>query len=125
MKARGWYIQPQFGYANSSENMHLSVGYHNVHQVEEFVADLAEVAASVRQAQQGRARFELPEELREFIVNSGPEVMDHLAPIIGGDGSTLPDKMEEINNMLNQLPADSREMLLGEFVNRLYNPDIH
>ena len=51
--------------------------------------------------------------------------MDHLAPIIGGDGSTLPDKMEEINNMLNQLPAESREMLLGEFVNRLYNPDIH
>ena len=125
MKARGWYIQPQFGYANSSENMHLSVGYHNVHQVDEFIADLTEVAASVREAQQGKARFELPEELREFIVNSGPEVMDHLAPIIGGDGSTLPDKMEEINNMLNQLPADSREMLLGEFVNRLYNPDIH
>ncbi len=125
MKARGWYIQPQFGFANSSENMHLSVGYHNVHQVDEFIADLTEVAASVREAQQGKARFELPEELREFIVNSGPEVMDHLAPIIGGDGSTLPDKMEEINNMLNQLPADSREMLLGEFVNRLYNPDIH
>ncbi len=125
MKARGWYIQPQFGFANSSENMHLSVGYHNVHQVDEFIADLSEVAASVREAQQGKARFELPEELRDFIVNSGPEVMDHLAPIIGGDGSTLPDKMEEINNMLNQLPADSREMLLGEFVNRLYNPDIH
>jgi glutamate/tyrosine decarboxylase-like PLP-dependent enzyme len=125
MKARGWYIQPQFGFSNSSENMHLSVGYHNVHQVDEFVRDLAEVATLVRAEQQGKERFELPEELREFIVSSGPEVMDHLAPIIGGDGSTLPDKMEEINNMLNQLPAESREMLLGEFVNRLYNPDIH
>ena len=33
--------------------------------------------------------------------------------------------MEEINVMLNQLPADTREMLLGEFINRLYNPDVH
>jgi hypothetical protein len=33
--------------------------------------------------------------------------------------------MEDINLMLNQLPADSREMLLGEFINRLYNPEVH
>jgi len=122
MKKRGWFIQPQFGYANSSENMHLSVGYHNVHQVEEFIVDLREVTAEVRAAQRGQARFVMPEELRDFIVNSGPEVMDHLGDYIG-DGTTLPeDGMQEINNMLNQLPAESREMLLGEFVNRLYNP---
>ena len=42
--------------------------------------------------------------------------------MLGGDGSTLPGKMEDINLMLNQLPATSREMLLGEFINRLYNP---
>ena len=67
----------------------------------------------------------MPAELRDFIVNSGPEVMDQLGDLLGGDGSTLPDKMEDINLMLNQLPADSREMLLGEFINRLYNPDAH
>lgn len=123
MKERGWYIQPQFGFANSSENMHLSVGYHNVHQVDEFIADLREVTAKVRAAQRDKEPFVMPEELREFIVNSGPEVLDELGDILGSDGSTLPGRMEEINNMLNQLPADSREMLLGEFVNRLYNPD--
>ncbi|MEM0954694.1 MAG: aspartate aminotransferase family protein [Pseudomonadota bacterium] len=123
MRHRGWYIQPQFGYANSSENLHLSVGYHNARAVDEFVEDLAEVAREVRSAQQGTARFELADELRDFIVNSGPEVMDQLGDILGGDGSELPDSMVEINNILNQLPADSREMLLGEYVNRLYNPD--
>lgn len=122
MKERGWFIQPQFGFANSHENMHLSVGYHNAHQVDAFVADLREVTALVRSRQEGQQRFELPEELRDFIVNSGPEVMDHLGDLIG-DGTELPGKMDEINNMLNQLPADSRGMLLGEFVNRLYNPD--
>lgn len=125
MKNRGWFIQPQFGFANSSENMHLSVGYHNAHQVDAFVADLTEVVAQVRSEQQGKEPFKLPEELRDFIVNSGPEVMDHLSGVLGSDGSSLPGKMEEINMMLNQLPADSREMLLGEFINRLYNPDIH
>jgi len=124
MKKRGWFIQPQFGFANSSENMHLSVGYHNVHRVDEFIDDLREVTGAVRAAQRGRERFTMPQELRDFIVNSGPEVMDELGDIIGGDGTTLPDSMEEINNMLNALPAESREMLLGEFVNRLYNPDV-
>ncbi|KAA1193464.1 aspartate aminotransferase family protein [Pseudohalioglobus sediminis] len=125
MKARGWFIQPQFGFANSSENMHLSVGYHNAHQVDEFVRDLAEVVAAVRAEQRDKEPFVMPDDLREFIVNSGPEVMDHLSEVLGSDGSALPGKMEEINNMLNQLPADSREMLLGEFINRLYNPDVH
>jgi glutamate/tyrosine decarboxylase-like PLP-dependent enzyme len=122
MKKRGWYIQPQFGYANSSENMHLSVGYNNVHAVDEFIADLRDVARQVRAAQQGTERFVMPQELRDFIVNSGPEVMDQLGDLIG-DGTSLPESMVEINNMLNQLPASSREMLLGEYVNRLYNPD--
>ena len=125
MKERGWFIQPQFGFANSSENMHLSVGYHNAHQVDEFVRDLKEVVDAERHEQLGKEPFVMNEELRDFIVNSGPEVMDHLGSIIGGDGSSLPGAMEEINSMLNQLPADTREMLLGEFVNRLYNPDIH
>ena len=50
--------------------------------------------------------------------------MDQLGDILG-DGSELPESMVEINNILNQLPADSREMLLGEYVNRLYNPDLN
>ncbi|MEQ9530887.1 MAG: hypothetical protein RLN59_03210, partial [Haliea sp.] len=124
MKRRGWYIQPQFGFANSAENMHLSVGYHNVHAVDEFVRDLTEVATRVRQQQMGKARFEIPEELKQLIIGAGPEVLDQLTELLG-DGTSLPDSMVEINNMLNQLPADSREMLLGEYINRLYNPDQH
>jgi len=123
MKRRGWYIQPQFGYANSAENMHLSVGYHNVPQVDAFLVDLAEATALVRAAQRDRERFELPAELRELLVNSGPEVLDQVGDLLGGDGRTLPAQMEEINGILNQLPAATREKLLGEFVNRLYNPD--
>ncbi len=124
MKERGWFIQPQFGFANSSENMHLSVGPHNAHNIDEFVSDLKAVTAQLRAAQGDAKPFVMPEELREFIVNSGPEVMDQLGDLLGGDGSSLPARMEDINLMLNQLPADSREMLLGEFIHRLYNPEV-
>jgi len=123
MKERGWFIQPQFGFANSCENMHLSVGPHNAHRIDEFVKDLKEMTARVRAAQEGVPPFVLPRELSDLIINSGPEVMDQLGDLLGGNGSTLPQRMEDINLLLNQLPADSREMLLGEFVNRLYNPD--
>jgi hypothetical protein len=83
------------------------------------------VTAQLRAAQRDAKPFVMPDELRQFIVNSGPEVMDQLGDLLGGDGSSLPARMEDINLMLNQLPADSREMLLGEFINRLYNPEVH
>ncbi|MEM1114492.1 MAG: aspartate aminotransferase family protein [Pseudomonadota bacterium] len=123
MKERGWFIQPQFGYANSGENMHLSVGYHNADRVDEFCSDLRELAAAQRAAQQGKEVFELPEELSQFIQEAGHTALDHMGDILGSDGSSLPGRMDEINQILNQLPAATREVLLGEFINRLYNPE--
>lgn len=122
MKARSWFIQPQFSFANSAENLHLSVGYHNVHMVDEFIRDLKAVSAELRERQRGWERTVLPKEVTDLIADSGPEILDQLSDVLGGDGSSLPDNMTEINNFLNGLPTDSREMLLGEFVNRLYNP---
>ena len=80
-------------------------------------------AKKCREAQQGQEAFVLPEELSEFIQQAGHTALDHMGDIIGSDGSELPGRMDEINNILNQLPAATRQVLLGEFVNRLYNPD--
>ena len=49
MKARGWYIQPQFGFSNSPANLHLSVGASNAPHVDEFLRDLGECEASLRE----------------------------------------------------------------------------
>jgi glutamate/tyrosine decarboxylase-like PLP-dependent enzyme len=122
MKERGWYIQPQFGYDNSVENLHISVGMHNVHRVDEFIADLSDVAVAQRAAQQDKEAFVLPDELREFIEQAGPSALDHMGDVLGSTGDSLPGRMDEINQILNQLPAPTREVLLSEFINRLYNP---
>lgn len=54
---------------------------------------------------------------------AGADALDHMGELPGSDGSSLPGRMDEINQMLNQLPVAIREVLLGDFVNRLYNPD--
>ena len=43
-----------------------------------------------------------------------------LALATGKDFEELPDRMDEINNLLNHLPAPVRDQLMVEFVNRLY-----
>ncbi|SHG79132.1 pyridoxal phosphate-dependent decarboxylase family protein [Ferrimonas marina] len=122
MKERGWYIQPQFSYANSAENLHLSIGYHNVEQMDAFIADLTELTAKVRQQQQSVEATPLPEAILAMLEDATPATLGQLAGVLGIDPANPPERMEEINILLNNISADSREVLLGEFVNQLYMP---
>ena len=40
MKQRGWYIQPQLGFGDSKENIHLSINPASVRWVDALLADL-------------------------------------------------------------------------------------
>ena len=50
------------------------------------------------------------------------ETFDNLAGMLGlGDSDkAVPDKLEMINNILNGLPAEQRNILLTEFMNKLF-----
>ncbi len=123
MRSRGWYIQPQFSYANSAENLHLSIGAHNADQMDAFIADLKIVAREVREAQHRQQPVQpLPPEILDMLENATPETLGPLAQKLGIDPANPPERMEEINLLLNRISADSREVLLGEFVNQLYMP---
>ena len=62
MKQRGWYIQPQLGFGDSKENIHLSINPASVKWVDALLADLktcvetakalksGELAATIREA---------------------------------------------------------------------------
>lgn len=120
MKAKGWYIQPQFGYSNSPANLHLSVGAGNAPHVDEFIADLKVCEAALREADAGTAR-QLPQELMSALQNGGgPELLAMLGEATGIDPDNLPDRMDDINNLMNQLPASVRDSLMVDFVNRIY-----
>lgn len=120
MKKKDWFIQPQFGFSCSPANMHLSVGPNNAPHVDEFLVDLKEEVGKIRHEQNSEPLKELPAEIAALLENPSPDVFDMLTGPMGTDGSDLPQEMREINNLLNVVPAATRDMILIEFINRLY-----
>ena len=123
MKARGWFIQPQFGYASSPANLHLSVGPNNADHVDEFLADLAECVGRLRkQADKAAPVQPLPPELLAMMEADSGQAFDQLSAALGleGGGAVLPDRMDSINNLLDTLPFGVRDRILTEFIHRAY-----
>ena len=121
MNARGWYIQPALSYDNSPAHIHLSINASNVGREAELLADLKACVAV--------AGTMPPGELVDMVQGglgamdlaglSEKEMTDMLA--LAGIGDTgMPERMADINGVLDALPAPVREKLLIAFVNNLF-----
>lgn len=123
MKTKGWYIQPQLAVANSPENIHFSINGANTPHVDALLVDLE---ACVKDVRANQKPFELPLELTDDIMalleNLTPEIFDEVVKLLGSDGGDIPEHMEEVNVILNQMSTKAREEILKEFINRLYAP---
>lgn len=117
MRGRGWFIQPQFGFGPSPANVHLSVGHSNVAHAEPFIADLREAAAALAGSGPVPTAADLPPDLSGLPTD---QLFEQLRQMAGTDGTRLPNRMDDVNNLLNGLPHDKRDHLLAEFLNRLY-----
>ena len=121
MNARGWYIQPQLSFDNSKENVHMSIGASNVEWTEPFLEDLkvcTEKAATMKSGELAAMAEEAfagvdPDELTD-------ETIGEMLGMAGVEGSSLPERMAEINEILNSLPGKLRERLLIEYINDLF-----
>ncbi len=122
MNSRNWYIQPALAYGGSKENIHLSINYSNVEWVDAFLKDLAECVEIAKTMKSG----ELAAAIKQGFAAIDPDDLteETFAEMLGManiDGSGLPTRMAEINEILNALPADLRERLLAEYVNILFS----
>jgi sphinganine-1-phosphate aldolase len=120
MKQRGWYIQPQLGFQDSKENIHLSVNPASVKWVDALLADLRVCVEKAKSMKSG----ELAATIRETFGSIDPSMLtdDTLGQMLGMagvQGAQLPQRMAEINEVLNALPAALRERVLTEFLNGL------
>ncbi|MCB1152810.1 aspartate aminotransferase family protein [bacterium] len=121
MKERGWYVQPQLAYDNSPANIHLSINPSNEKWVDAVLADLAEcveVAAKL-------PKSDLAETVQQMFASINPddltpEMFSNMLNMAGVQGHEVPERMAEINMILDALPPLIRERLLGEFVNDLF-----
>ncbi|MEU5261429.1 aminotransferase class V-fold PLP-dependent enzyme [Amycolatopsis sp. NPDC021455] len=124
MKARGWYVQPQFAHLSSPVNLHLTVTAANHGSEKEFLADLAASVDAARLA----GPVVVDPAVAEFVAALDPDTLtsaqfaDLLAAAGLGGASGLPDRMAPINALLATAPGPLRERLLLEFLGALYMP---
>ncbi len=121
MKERGWYVQPQLAYGSSPENIHLSVNPESVRWVDAMLDDLRECVEKAKSLPSG----ELAGRIQEAFGSMAPEALTDdvfagLLRMAGVEGTSLPGRMAEINEVLNALPVPLRERLLVEYLNELF-----
>lgn len=124
MAKRGWHIQVQLASSCGKEALHLSINRANVAFIPELM-ELLQEAVAAQQAAPKEEGFALDVSMfAPMLENMNAETFDNLAEMLGmgggGEGSGLPDDLEMINNMLNQLPPKQRNVLLTEFMNKLF-----
>ncbi len=121
MNSIGWYIQPALTFQDSKENIHLSINFSNVEWVDDFLKDLDTCVENVRPMKSGELAAVVKAELADVDPDTlTEETFTQLLGMAGIEGAGLPEKMAEINEILNALPAKFRERLLIEFINNLF-----
>jgi sphinganine-1-phosphate aldolase len=120
MRARKWYIQPQLGLRDYRENFHFSMAAQNAKWVEPVLKDLAEateaakamppsgLAATVKEVFAGMR----PEDLT-------PELFGKLLGMGGVEGTAMPSRMADINEILNSLQPEMADRLLILYWNEI------
>ncbi|WP_395657401.1 pyridoxal phosphate-dependent decarboxylase family protein [Nocardioides sp.] len=140
MATRGWYVQPQMSYGGAPPTIHLSVSAATLAHVDGFLAALAASVTAAAEAgpvqvDPGVAAFIAaldptaltPEDFDGLLLaaglvggsDGGPDG----GPDGGADGLALPDRMAEVNAMLDLAAPAMREALLLAFLDRLSRPN--
>ncbi|MGM1058447.1 pyridoxal phosphate-dependent decarboxylase family protein [Saccharothrix sp. Mg75] len=123
MKARNWYVQPQFAFGASPANLHLTVTAANAGHEEELLTDLRDSVAAAVAA--GPVR--VAPEVVAFIGSLDPDALtpEEFGGLLAAAGMTggagLPDRMAAVNTLLAAAPLRLRERLLVEFLGGLYS----
>jgi sphinganine-1-phosphate aldolase len=127
LAARGWYVQPQMSYAGTPPTIHLSVSAATRPHVDELLTALREAVAAARTA----GPVTVDPGVVAFIEALDPHTLtdddfDGLLAASGligaGDGLALPERMAEVNALLDAAAPEMREALLVAFLDRLSRP---
>lgn len=127
--ARGWYVQPQLSFAGGGPSIHLSVSAATLAHVDELRTALGEAVAAARAA----GPVSVDAGVVDFIESLDPAALtdEDFAGLLAASGLVgtsedgglaLPERMAEVNAMLDVASPPMREALLVAFLDRLQRP---
>jgi sphinganine-1-phosphate aldolase len=121
MLERGWYVQPQLTCGSSVKNIHISMNESSSSLVDVLLKDLEE---SVRKARGMRVSGTVEEIIKLLSGRAGGPVseaeMGAMMEALGVVGSNMPQRMVDINEILDVMPPELRERLFVGFFNEIY-----
>lgn len=121
MKVRGWYIQPQLSFRNSQANIHISINASNVRWVDEFLVDLAECVEASKDLPPSPVVAMATKAFGSVAPDKmTPDVLGTMLQMAGAQGTKLPERMAEINEVLDSLSVPMREAIVTGFINELF-----
>jgi sphinganine-1-phosphate aldolase len=128
MRSAGWYVQPQLTHAGRPPNLHLTLSAATAALVEEFLVALSAAVDAARAA----GPVTVDAGVAGFVRALDPAALsddefDGLLAAAGlaGDpaaGTVLPDRMAEVNALLDLASPALREAILIAFLDRLSRP---
>jgi len=126
MVSRGWYVQPQLTHDGHAPTLHLTLSAATAPHVEEFLSVLAEAVTVAVET----GPVQVDPGVADFVRALDPSALsdddfDGLLATVGMDGSSgsvLPERMAEVNALLDLAAPALREALLVAFLDRLSRP---
>jgi len=121
MKELGWYVQPQFGYHGSKENIHLSIGQSALEKADAFVFDLRTATERAAKTPPSPMVALVKAELAKLQPGTPPDPtqLKMLMEALGIGPGKLPKRMADVNQVLNVLPPQITQYALTDFFNDL------
>ncbi len=120
MAKRGWYIQGQFSTPLTPRNLHISVNYGTIHQVDALLKDLRECVEEVKQMDPLDSDG-IRAMVGAALQSPDPQaVFGQLAASAGLTGTDLPEEMAFINEVMDALPDELCNQFLVNYFNDLY-----
>ena len=127
MTAAGWYVQPQLSFAGGAPTLHLTLSAATAPHVEEFLAVLGDAVAAAVEAGPVRVDPGVADVVRALdpavLTDADFDGLLAAAGLLGdGPGLALPERMAEVNALLDLAAPALREALLTAFLDRLSRP---
>ncbi len=119
MLSKGFTVQSQFGKPGAPRNIHISMQYSAVKNVDAFLAALQQSVEETKKLTPIDVAG-MQAQLNALLASNDPNLFEKAAALAGIQGQNLPSGMALINTLLESMQDDVQSQFLIDYFNNLY-----